>query len=87
MKAYRDNEGHVRMFRPMENVLRMNSSIERLCLPVHCFFVDFSFYSLLILKLILKLLRNLFVLIRIGFLKVKVILFTFVLHVLLLMLS
>lgn len=35
MKAYRDNEGHVRMFRPMENVLRMNSSIERLCLPVH----------------------------------------------------
>ena len=34
MKAYRDKEGHVRMFRPMENVLRMNSSIERLCLPV-----------------------------------------------------
>ena len=34
MKAYRDNEGHVRMFRPMENVLRMNTSIERLCLPV-----------------------------------------------------
>ena len=35
MKAYRDNEGHVRMFRPMGNALRMNSSIERLCLPVH----------------------------------------------------
>ena len=40
MKAYRDNEGHIRMFRPRENVLRLNSSIERLCLPVglyrHC---------------------------------------------------
>ena len=35
MKAYRDEQGHVRMFRPMENVLRMNSSIERLCLPVY----------------------------------------------------
>lgn len=34
MKAYRDSEGHVRMFRPRENVLRLNSSIERLCLPV-----------------------------------------------------
>lgn len=33
MKAYRDNEGHIRMFRPRENVLRMNSSIARLCLP------------------------------------------------------
>lgn len=36
MKAYRDNEGHIRMFRPRENVLRLNSSIERLCLPVSC---------------------------------------------------
>ena len=36
MKAYRDNDGHIRMFRPRENVLRMNSSIERLCLPVGC---------------------------------------------------
>lgn len=41
MKAYRDNDGHVRMFRPMENVLRMNSSIERLCLPVLIIFIFF----------------------------------------------
>ena len=33
LKAYRDNDGHIRMFRPRENVLRMNTSIERLCLP------------------------------------------------------
>ena len=38
MKAYRDNEGHIRMFRPRENVLRMNTSIARLCLPVAAFF-------------------------------------------------
>ncbi len=33
MKAYRRADGKVQLFRPMENVRRMNSSAERLCLP------------------------------------------------------
>ncbi|MFA5561076.1 MAG: branched-chain amino acid aminotransferase [Eubacteriales bacterium] len=33
MKAYRTKEGRVQMFRPLENVRRMNISAERLCLP------------------------------------------------------
>ena len=33
MKAYRDPEGGVRLFRPEENALRMQSSCERLCIP------------------------------------------------------
>jgi branched-chain amino acid aminotransferase len=33
MKAYRTAEGHVQLFRPMENIKRMNSSAERLCIP------------------------------------------------------
>ena len=33
MKAYRDPEGGVRLFRPMDNVERLNASCERLCIP------------------------------------------------------
>ena len=33
LKAYRKADGSVQMFRPMENVRRMNRSAERLCLP------------------------------------------------------
>lgn len=33
LKAYRRKDGKVQMFRPMENIRRMNNSAERLCLP------------------------------------------------------
>lgn len=33
LKAYRTADGSVQMFRPIENVRRMNNSAERLCLP------------------------------------------------------
>ena len=33
LKAYRRSEGTVQLFRPIENVRRMNNSAERLCLP------------------------------------------------------
>ena len=33
MKAYRTSDGHIQMFRPEENIKRMNNSAERLCLP------------------------------------------------------
>ena len=33
LKAYRRKDGGVQMFRPMENVKRLNRSAERLCLP------------------------------------------------------
>ena len=33
LKAYRREDGTVQMFRPIENIRRMNSSAERLCLP------------------------------------------------------
>lgn len=33
MKAYRTANGEIRLFRPLENVRRMNRSAERLCLP------------------------------------------------------
>ena len=33
MKAYRRADGKVQLFRPMENIRRMNNSAERLCLP------------------------------------------------------
>ncbi len=33
MKAYRDAEGHVRLFRPEENFKRMNNSCERMSIP------------------------------------------------------
>ena len=34
MKAYRTAEGNVQLFRPMENIRRMNTSAERMCLPL-----------------------------------------------------
>lgn len=33
LKAYRRPDGKVQLFRPMENIRRMNNSAERLCLP------------------------------------------------------
>ena len=33
LKAYRRADGKVQLFRPMENIRRMNRSAERLCLP------------------------------------------------------
>ncbi len=33
LKAYRRADGKVQLFRPMENIRRMNNSAERLCLP------------------------------------------------------
>lgn len=33
LKAYKDSEGKITMFRPYENMKRMNKSAERLCIP------------------------------------------------------
>ncbi|KYQ90423.1 branched-chain amino acid aminotransferase [Tieghemostelium lacteum] len=33
MKAYKDKDGNVRLFRPMENMKRFNDSAKRICLP------------------------------------------------------
>ncbi len=33
LKAYRTKKGDIQLFRPMENIRRMNNSAERLCLP------------------------------------------------------
>ena len=33
LKAYRRSDGRVQLFRPIENIRRMNNSAERLCLP------------------------------------------------------
>ncbi len=33
MKAYRKKDGSIQLFRPMENIRRMNRSAERMCLP------------------------------------------------------
>ena len=33
LKAYRRKDGKVQLFRPMENIRRMNNSAERMCLP------------------------------------------------------
>ncbi len=33
MKAYRGADGSIRLFRPMENINRMNNSAKRLCIP------------------------------------------------------
>ena len=34
LKAYRTEDGGVQLFRPMENIKRMNNSAERMCLPL-----------------------------------------------------
>ncbi len=34
LKAYRTTSGEIRLFRPMENIKRMNRSAERMCLPL-----------------------------------------------------
>ena len=34
LKAYRTESGSVQLFRPMENIRRMNASAERMCLPL-----------------------------------------------------
>ena len=33
LKAYRTQDGEIRLFRPMENIKRMNDSADRMCLP------------------------------------------------------
>jgi len=33
LKAYKDSKDQVRLFRPIENMMRMNNSAQRLCLP------------------------------------------------------
>ena len=33
LKAYRTENGEIRLFRPMENIRRMNASADRMCLP------------------------------------------------------
>ena len=33
LKAYRTEDGEIRLFRPMENIRRMNASANRMCLP------------------------------------------------------
>ncbi len=33
LKAYKGNDGHIRLFRPMENMKRMNRSAWRMCMP------------------------------------------------------
>ncbi len=33
LKAYRRADGHIQLFRPEENAMRMNNSAERLCMP------------------------------------------------------
>lgn len=38
MKAYKDAEGHVRLFRPYMNMERLNKSSSRLGLPVSSYF-------------------------------------------------
>ncbi len=34
LKAYRTDDGTIQLFRPMENIKRMNTSAERMCLPL-----------------------------------------------------
>ena len=44
MKAYRNPDGNIQLFRPMDNLRRFNRSAERLCIPaIDC---DFVLYSL-----------------------------------------
>lgn len=38
MKAYKDSQGHVRLFRPDMNMDRLNRSSARLGMPVSYFF-------------------------------------------------
>jgi len=33
LKAYRGKDGAIYLFRPVENIKRMNASAERLCMP------------------------------------------------------
>ena len=33
LKAYRTSEGKIQLFRPLENIKRMNNSARRMCLP------------------------------------------------------
>lgn len=41
MKAYKDENGKIRLFRPDMNMARMNRSTARIALPVSFFFVLF----------------------------------------------
>ena len=44
MKAYRDANDNIRLFRPLDNVKRLNSSAKRISLPT---FNEEEFYKLL----------------------------------------
>lgn len=43
MKAYRDLNGKVTLFRPDMNMKRMNSSAQRIALPVSSFVIELRF--------------------------------------------
>jgi branched-chain amino acid aminotransferase len=49
LKAYRGSKDEIYLFRPMENIKRMNSSAERLCMPQ----IDENFFLEAIKKLVL----------------------------------
>lgn len=44
MKAYKDKNGKIRLFRPDMNMARMNRSTERIALPVSYFLHPISFF-------------------------------------------
>ena len=48
MKAYRTSEGKIQLFRPEENIKRMNISAERMCLPQ----IDEEFFMEALMKLV-----------------------------------
>lgn len=45
MKAYRDQNGKVTLFRPDMNMKRMNNSAKRLALPVSVFHISYIFQA------------------------------------------
>jgi branched-subunit amino acid aminotransferase/4-amino-4-deoxychorismate lyase len=47
MKAYKDAEGHIRLFRPDMNMDRLNRSSSRLGMPVSCLIYQYEVFSLL----------------------------------------
>lgn len=51
LKAYKDAQGKIRLFRPDRNIARLQSSFERLAFPVKYFFLS---VSLIPLRLLIK---------------------------------
>lgn len=58
MKAFRGDDNKIRLFRPMENMRRLNRSADRACLPV-CYFVDgfLKVYFVAVMIRIIKLIK------------------------------